>query len=58
MTVLKNVVKDKQLNSILLNFSGDWLRVGLTWLEKLLSKALDKRIDMLSIWPITFPEVQ
>ncbi|CAB3999175.1 Nucleolar 6 [Paramuricea clavata] len=58
VAVLKNVVKDKQLNSKLLNFSGDWLRVGLTWLEKLLSKALDKRIDMLSIWPITFPEWQ
>ncbi len=56
-TVLKNVVNDKQLNSQLHNFSGDWLRVGLSWLEKLLLKALGKRIDMLTIWPITFPEV-
>lgn len=58
VTVLKNVVKEKQLNSELLNFSGDWLRVGLTWLEKLLSKALGKRIGMLSIWPMAFPEVR
>ena len=57
VAVLENVVKEKDLNSELLNFSGDWLRVGLTLLEKLLSKALGKRVDMLSIWPMAFPEV-
>ena len=55
--VLKNIVKEKQLNSELLNFSGDWLRVGLSWLEKLMIKALGNRVDMLTIWPVTFPEV-
>lgn len=57
VSVLKNVVNDKQLNSELLDFSGDWLRVGLTWLENLVSKALGKRINMLTTWPIHFPEV-
>ena len=56
--VLKNIVKEKQLNSDLLNFSGDWLRVGLSWLEKLINKALGNRVDMLTIWPVTFPEVR
>ncbi|XP_028408170.1 nucleolar protein 6-like isoform X2 [Dendronephthya gigantea] len=53
---LKNEVKKKQLNSELLDFSGDWLRVGLSWLETLLLKALGERIDMLFVWPISFPE--
>ena len=56
--MLKNIVKKKQLNHELLDFSGDWLRVGLPWLETLLSKALGKRIDMFSVWPIRFPEVR
>lgn len=57
VAVLKSVVQQEQFQSKLLNFVGDWLKVGLMWLEKLLSKALAKRIDMLSIWPIAFPEV-
>ena len=57
MAVFEKVVKEKRLNSQLLNFSGDWLRVGLEWLEKLLLKALGKRVELFGIWPTGFPEV-
>ena len=52
------MVKDKQLNAELLDFSGDWLRVGLAWLEKILLKALGERVEMLGILPTAFSEVR
>ena len=56
--MFENIVKRRQLNYELLDFSGDWLRVGLAWLETFHSKALWKRIDMFSVWSISFPEVR
>ncbi|XP_046857111.1 nucleolar protein 6-like isoform X2 [Xenia sp. Carnegie-2017] len=52
--VLHEIVKKKKLNAQMLNFAGDWLRVSIAWLERLLMKSLGRRVHTLYVWPYSF----